>query len=214
MGWAHQTYAEFLAARYLQDHELPTSQKLGLLVHPNDDEGQLIPQLYETAAWLARMDNQLFEEILSRDPEVLLRSDLSTTDPKVRERLVEALLTLFDEEKLLDKWELQNRYKKLEHPHLAEQLRRFICDASKGFFARRVAIDIAEVCNQQSLQNDLAEIVLTKLELRGIRIGAAHALIKIGDVETRSRLLPLTKIRAEDDSDASPDGQTPCRQEA
>src|SRR5690606_28580830 len=36
IGWAHQTYAEFLAAWYLQSQGMTVSQFLSLLVHPGD----------------------------------------------------------------------------------------------------------------------------------------------------------------------------------
>ncbi len=39
LGWAHQTYAEFLAARYLVQRSVTTEQAMSLLVHPGDDEG-------------------------------------------------------------------------------------------------------------------------------------------------------------------------------
>ena len=38
MGWAHQTYAEFLAARYLAKHKMTLTQIMSLLVHPGDIE--------------------------------------------------------------------------------------------------------------------------------------------------------------------------------
>ena len=74
LGWAHQTYAEFLAADYLARHDMPLSQRLGLLVYPGDPNGKLIPQLHETAAWAASIDFDLFRAIVDTNPEVMLRS--------------------------------------------------------------------------------------------------------------------------------------------
>ena len=51
MGWAHQTYAEFLAARYLLQRKMTVAQVMSLIVHPADAERKLVPQLHETAAW-------------------------------------------------------------------------------------------------------------------------------------------------------------------
>ena len=50
MGWAHQTYAEYLAARYLSTMDI--DQVLSLIKHQGDPEGRIPPQLHETAAWL------------------------------------------------------------------------------------------------------------------------------------------------------------------
>src|SRR5205085_11596704 len=40
IGWAHQTYAEFLAAHYLTAHDVPVSQMMTLLAHPEDAQGR------------------------------------------------------------------------------------------------------------------------------------------------------------------------------
>jgi predicted NACHT family NTPase len=92
MGWAHQTYAEFLAARYLVQRGMTLSQMMSLITHHPD--GKLVPQLYETAAWLACMVPDVFQEIMEIDPEVLLRSDVATADTKDRAALVKSLLIL------------------------------------------------------------------------------------------------------------------------
>jgi predicted NACHT family NTPase len=59
IGWAHQTYAEFLAARFLVEHGLPPNRIMTLIVHP---DGKIVPQLRETAAWLANMKPEVFRE--------------------------------------------------------------------------------------------------------------------------------------------------------
>ena len=200
MGWAHQTYAEFLAAWYLVQHKMTLSQILSLIVHPGDPDGNLVPQLHETAAWLAGMVPDLFRQIMKVDPEVLLRSDVATADVKDRAALVEILLRLYDEEKLLDRdWDLRKRYRKLAHPGLAEQLRPYICDTTKGVVVRRVAIDIAEACELQRLQDDLTDIVLDCSQPLPIRVNAAYAVGRIAYNETKVKLKPLATGKAGDD---------------
>ncbi len=51
-GWRHQTYAEYLAAFYLQSNEVKLDNLRRLFLHP-DGSNKIIPQLRETAAWLA-----------------------------------------------------------------------------------------------------------------------------------------------------------------
>jgi len=46
LGWAHQTYAEFLAARYLVENNLTLPQMMSLIVHSQDPEKKLVPQLH------------------------------------------------------------------------------------------------------------------------------------------------------------------------
>ncbi|MGE0821978.1 MAG: NACHT domain-containing NTPase [Candidatus Binatia bacterium] len=202
LGWAHQTYAEFLAAYYLVQSGMLTSQMMSLIVHPGDQEGKLVPQLHETAAWLAAMVPAIFQQIMKTNPEVLLRSDVATAEAQDRAALVEVLLNLYNEEKLFDfdreKWK---RYRKLSHPNLDKQLRPYIVDKRKNLVARRVAIDIAETCKVQSLQEDLVTIALDPSQPHQIRIEAAGAVSRIGEASTKAKLKPLAMDSTGNDPD-------------
>lgn len=189
LGWAHQTYAEFLAARYLVQRGVGIEQMMSLISHPHDEHGKLIPQLHEASAWLASMSPEVFRKIIEVDPEVLLRSDIASADTKDKEAVIETLLRLYDEEKLLDVgYAPRDRYRRLNHPGLTEQLRPYIADPGKGFVVRRVAIDIAEACELQELQEDAAGVALDPEQAIYVRKEAAHFVARIGDSQTR-RLL-------------------------
>jgi len=203
MGWAHQTYAEFLTARYLVQRDLPLRQMTSLLLHPIDQE-HVIPQLHETAAWLACMARPVLEIICDHDPQVLLRSDVAAVSDEMRARIVTSLLGLFAADKLTDNdLFLRGAYSKLNHPGLHEQLEPFLRDRSQGWLVRRVAIDLAEACTVQSLQNLLADMALDPAEMDRIRSQAAQAVGNIGDKDTRLRLRPLAEgsIGADSDDD-------------
>jgi len=202
MGWAHQTYAEFLAARYLVEHEMTLPQIMSLIIHPGDPDGKLVPQLHEPAAWLAGVAHDVFQKILQVDPEVLLRSDVATANVKDRAALVKALLELYDEEKSLDlDWGIHKRYRKLLYLGLVEQLRPYICNRTKGVIVRRVAINVAEACKLQTLQNDLANIALDPSDSHRVREQAAYAVGRIGDEETKAKLKRLAISEAGNDPD-------------
>ena len=202
LGWAHQTYAEFLAARYLVQHKLELTQMMSLIVHPGDPDGKIVPQLHKTAAWLATMVPDVFRKITQVDPELLLRSDVATADVKDKETLVANLLKLYDEEKLVDSdWEVRKYYSKLFHPGLVNQLKPYIVDAGKGFVVRRVAIDIAEACELKELQSELINIALDPAQQLSVRVNAARAIWKVGDKESKLRLKPLALGEAGDDPD-------------
>ena len=202
IGWAHKTYTEFLAARYLFQRGMTIAQKMSLLTHPGDEENRLIPQLHETAAWLAGMDREVFRAILHYDPQVLLLSDVPNAEPADQASLVKSLLELFEQEKLFDDdWDLRSKYKKLNHSTLADQLRPYITDPTRGFLVRQVAIDIAEDCGLTSLQTELATISLDITQPMAARVNAAYALNKVGDKETKAMLKPLAYGEAGDDPD-------------
>ena len=201
LGWAHQTYAEFLATHYLVQRQMTLAQMMSLIVHPDDPEKKLIPQLHETAAWLAGIVPEVFREIVKSDPEVLLRSDVATAEMKDRVALVGALLERCNEEQSLlhHDWGVFSRFKKLSHPRLVEQLRSYICDTAKSQLARDVAIDIAEACGLRILQEDLAAIALDTSQHHRIRTSAAHAVVRIGSNEAKAKLRPLALGEAGDD---------------
>jgi len=200
LGFAHQTYAEFLAAWYIISRRMDVAQMLSLITHPGDEGGRVVPQLQETAAWIATLEPAIYDRIVESDPQVLLSSDVATMSPEARERLVGSLLRLIDAEMLNDsQWGLRTKYRKLAHPGLQAQLEPFIRDQKKNTIVRRVAIDIAEACHVRALQGLLADIVLEPGENQHIREQAAAAIFRIADVQTRRRLLPCVTGQAGDD---------------
>ena len=133
MGWGHQTYAEFLSARYLAKHDISLKQIMELMTQREGQDTKLAPQLHGSAAWLASMRADVFRDIVKRDPDALLRSDISAVTDADREALVENLLRLYHEGSLLNPGIGSiSLYRKLEHSRLASQLSACICDRSKG----------------------------------------------------------------------------------
>ncbi|WP_287456543.1 hypothetical protein [Leptolyngbya sp. UWPOB_LEPTO1] len=201
MGWAHQTYAEFLAAWYLTQREIPLEQITKLIFSSEDLDHKLVPQLHETAAWLASMRPDVLQEIIKTDPDVLLQGDVPT-DAGVRVSLVNSLLTQYEEGKLFDRGGNNYRhYAKLKHPGLVEQLCTYICNSSNQVDARDLAIDIAEVCEVSELQYELAELALDSTQSIYLRVSAAKAICFIGDADTRSKLKPLAIEQLPEDED-------------
>ncbi|MBH8566219.1 hypothetical protein I8748_29360 [Nostoc sp. CENA67] len=200
MGWAHQTYAEFLSAWYLKEHQVKLPQILKLIVHPDDPDSRIIPQLYETVSWLASMLPEVFQEVMKTDPHVILQSDVATASDTDKASLVESLLRLHNEEKLTyqyNTWLYQN----LNHPKLPDQLLPYICYSTKSINARYVAINIAEACNVTDLQEYLANVALDSQQYSWVRIKAAVAVCSIGDEKTKARLKPLAVAKIQNDVD-------------
>lgn len=202
LGWAHQTYAEFLAAMYIIENNFSMHQILNLIVHPDDPDGRVVPQLNEVTSWVATMNKEVFDQILTRDPEILLRSDVATVDNQDKEALVMGLLQKYDEEKIID-WDYKNHsnYNKLNHPKLASQLTPFIMDNSKNIFVRRVAISIARECRLTELQHDLLTLALNPAEEYQVRKNAVYALADIADGEVKVKLIPLVRSELGEDTD-------------
>lgn len=202
MGWAHQTYAEFLAAWYLVQHKTPIHSILNFSRSPEDPNNKLVPQLHETAAWLASMRPDVLEEIIKTDPDILLRSDIPT-DVSLRETIVSNLLTQYEEESFFDKERINyHSYWKLKHANLAEQLRPYIVDYGRQIDARDTAINIAEVCELSELRDELVNLALDSSESIHLRVSAASAIASIGDEQARVKLKSLaTREILEDEYD-------------
>jgi predicted NACHT family NTPase len=195
IGWAHQTYAEFLAAWYLRQHSLCISQILVLIIHPDQ---RLIPQLQETAAWLADMMPEVFQEVMKTDPDILLQSDLENKSDDQKKALVTSLLKAHSDRILPRKYNFR-RYTKLSHSTLAKQLHPYVCGHIGNENAQRVAIDIAGACRLKELQNDLVNVALNPQEQYWTRVSAAISVCQIGDAITKAKLMPLALSQAGDD---------------
>ncbi|MEH1857898.1 MAG: CHAT domain-containing protein [Nostoc sp.] len=201
MGWAHQTYAEFLAAWYLVQHETPLNQVMKLIVSPEDPECKLIPQLHETAAWLASMRTDVLQEIMKTDPDVLLQSDIPT-DANLRAAIVDNLLKQYEQGKLFDSHrDNYPTYEKFKHSGLAVQLLPYIQDLSKPIDVRDVAIDIAEACKVDELQEELVNLALDSSQSIYLRASAAKAICTVGNASARLQLKSLIFSQMPEDED-------------
>lgn len=208
IGWEHQTYGEFLAAAWLAHSRLSHEQVWSLLAPPADGSRRLVPQLRETAAWLAGSDPKVFESIRATDPYALLHSDVATASPEDRASLVDALLHLAPAEASPNRpWEHAHLLPNLDHPTLPSQLRSWITDRGKDAHARTEAIAIARACDVTQLAPDLALIALDSTEEHRIRWIAAHACGSLADDATLARLKPLVALTRDFDPNHEIKGQ-------
>lgn len=196
LGWTHQTYAEFLTARFLRECGFRL-ETLADILYPSGEHVQIVPALREVGAWMASVDAEMFRKLIDDDPRTLLQSDVAMIDDVERKKLVAALLERFTNRSLIDLdvgGELA--YRRLWHPGLKEQLEPWIRGKENDWMARRAAIDIAEACKVQSLQDALADIALDPTDDANTRVQAAQAITEIGDDQMRLRLLPLAHGQA------------------
>jgi SIR2-like domain len=190
--FSHQTFAEFLASWYLEYRKVPDGTIIEII-----GETYLYPQLYETSAWIANQRQNMFEHLMKIAPTTLLRSDILLADNSTKTKLVSILLDLFDKEKSegIDR----SYYRKLNHPNLAEQIKPYIIDKTKGWLVRTEALDILQMCEIKGLQNELLEIVFDRADNFDFRVRAAYAIDRVGDIETKVKLKPLVFGKEEDD---------------
>ncbi len=202
LTWAHRTYAEFLASYYLVQIKATLTQILDLMIYPDDPDKKIIPQLTGVAAWLAGMVPDVFRAIIESNPEILLRSDITTIGINDKAKLTESLFNLCSKGKLqYYHLEIYKLLRKLAHPGLAEQIQPYLLDNSKNVVVRELAIDIVEACKLHELLVDLLNISLNPLQPIKIRASAASALKNSNDKEIKAKLKPLATNEVEEDTD-------------
>jgi hypothetical protein len=202
IGWAHQTYAEFLAARYCIRNDMPTKQVQSLIFHPAGGGQRLVPQMYDVAGWISVMNPEILKLVASADPESLLGAAGASLSEVQRELVVQSLLEQSESGRLLSlRWSLYQLYPKLGHSRLSEQLRLYLRDSTKKLNTRQVSVDIARACRVEELGPDLADIALDANEESVLRIPAGAAAANIGSSDVKFRLRPLAFGQAGDDPD-------------
>ena len=87
--WTHRDFPEFLTAQRLA--RMKADDATALLADPADP-GKIVPQLTGTAVWAALLSSDVFDRLVSSEPELLLTSSLADTGPGPRRRLLRALL--------------------------------------------------------------------------------------------------------------------------
>ena len=202
MGWAHQTYAEFLTARYVKQHGMSIKQIRPLIFHPSNQGQKLVPQLHEVAAWMAVTNSNVLGAVAASDPEALLGAAAASLSGEQREAVVDSLLQQASAGRTLHlQWGRYGSYHKLGHPRLGAQLRPNLTDLQKTLGARLLAVSIARACRVEELGSELADIALDTKVDKFLRHHAAATAAAVGTSAVRARLRPLAFGEAGDDPD-------------
>ena len=193
MGWAHQTYAEYLASQYVVNN-LATQQRRSLLLFSDEVGSGVVPQLSEVAARVALTDESLFQDMLKTSPDVLMRSDVATANDMRREALLAALLDKFAAVDLHYRDVVQaERFRYLCHPNIIAQLQPYIVDSKKCIDVRLFALNVLGECGAGDLNNVLIDIALNKAEHIAVRCHSLDVVIKYIDHDIALRLRPLAE---------------------
>ncbi|MGR9114376.1 MAG: NACHT domain-containing protein [Gammaproteobacteria bacterium] len=194
--FASRTFAEFLAAWYIAKSRVPIQQKLKVLLNP--DSQRLIPDLHETAAWLAALDADFLAWLVKHEPEAALEADFATLAQADLPALVDGMLSMaIAEQRPSYDWQ---RLAKLKYKGIEQQLSHVIADNSNSssFSVRALAIRIVNACELQTLGAELAEVALNDQEDFELRSLAVSRMANM-DNNARIRLIPL----AESDNESS-----------
>jgi hypothetical protein len=199
-GFGHQTFAECLAAQYLE--RIPVIQVRQLLCQRDDGEQHVVPQLAQSAAWLAGGHQTFFRHLLDTEPEVLLRTDLTDVNSSFKAKLVDALIERVRCEEAFDDRGSARFYSALNHPGIAAQLATVIQDKNCHFVLRRMAIRIAGACKTAELTSLLIKVLQDPSEEYALKRFAASALADLIPLQRLSDLVPFAaKIDGDEDEE-------------
>gem|GEM_PF-2342464 len=199
--WAHQSYAEFLAAWYLHLSDLPTAGLRTLFRSAVDPAGGIVPALRETAAWLADLRPDFWNELLDLDPVVLLQADLRRLTAAQRARVVERLVSWLSGLTLLP-YQSTAFMPHLAHPGLTAQLAPLLADPHTPEAVARFATDLAGVAQVNGLCPLLVAQALDATVSLRMRERALAILHELADEAVRTALRPLRhQLPVEDTTD-------------
>jgi hypothetical protein len=192
VSWSHQTYAEFLAAGWLNSHR-PPDRQLSSLIHPPGDSGDRVaPQLREMVAWLVSLDLQLGHSLMEANPDVLMRSDVLAGDEETRCQLAGLFLDSVESGSISGP--SQNYpYARLAAEGLGDVLRHYITAKALRFDTRYCALLIAQECSCKSLADDLVAFAMDEGNEPYLR---QLALLALREVAVERHLAAIAPLRA------------------
>lgn len=202
--FSHQTYQEFLAAYYVATR-LSSAQILQLITHP-DGSGKVVPQLRETAAWIAEMVPEVGQALISSDPTSVLMSDTPPSSDQSRGELMRQILRRYETEEMIElriggEMVWKHDRSKITYPGIADDLRPYVRDKARSLPARLIAIMAARIAELKELQQDLLHTALDDDETTKVRVVAAVTLRLIGDASSRAALKELLSVPPEQGPD-------------
>jgi hypothetical protein len=181
LGWAHATFADYLAADWVVSNELAQDQVRALFFAA---DGRIYPQLRPAAAWAVAIAPSRHGWMTAEDPESFL-GQVGVPDDTLRATVLEGLFRAAAGDRLRENF--STSYRDLAHAGLAGQLRPRL---SEGHTAvRGLAIRVAEQCGIRDLAPDLVGMALDPAVPIGSRVAAAWAVNAVTP-GTRA-LLPL-----------------------
>ena len=159
MVFSHRSYADYLAAHAVKGWHL--SRLKTLLAHPEDAQRRVVPELRETAAWLAGMHEGVRDWLLAEQPEVLINADPTAISIEMRPLLCDAFFEYLDMPGVQG-WGIDNYRvaERLKHPDLGRQLLPFLRGEGNRLQHYR-AVGIAEhVSLSDEFYTELADVAL------------------------------------------------------
>jgi hypothetical protein len=198
--WAHQAYADFLAAWALHDAQVPLPQLRNLFRSTVPDAG-VVPALRDTAVWLASLSPEFAAALVEMDTLTAIRADGLTATDAQRAQLVDSLLQLAHNRHFYPR-RAEPYLVRLRHPNLAAQITPALASPDTSPEARWLIYHLIEHCKLTQLAGVLVQQVLDPTLEFNIRRQAIRALKPLANDTNRLELRPAIHNIPADDKDA------------
>ena len=192
--WAHQSFAEYLAAHFLSRDNVSVDELLQLTTSP---DGRFAPQLHETLRWLMDMRPDFLTDVINRQPMLALMSDLSHLSERKYRKFVKMLLSLEDPYIYSNKaWDLKKF--RATHPSAGRVLLPYLQNNEGNVYRRRFVLRLLKCHGYPDMEDTLVGLALNEYEDGVLRRLAARGIQVVGSVEAKLELKPFTFGREDD----------------
>ena len=188
LGWAHATFADFLAAEWVVANNLSVEQARPLFLGP---DGRCWPQTRLAAAWAVAIAPERFTFLTAADPAAF-QGEVELPGDALRAAVIDGLFSVAG---TLTTAPWERSYHALRHRDVAEQLRPRLRDPDVD--RRRLALELARECAAVELRDDLVAIALDRTAETHDRVAAAWSLTEVPDSQRTAALRSLALDAAE-----------------
>jgi hypothetical protein len=183
----HRSIQEYLAAKCLKrlrDAGMATASVFGLLFADKYHTAVVIPSMRPIAAWLALWDNDVRNELMKREPEVLLTlGDPESLPVPVRAKLLRTFSEMYGEGGWRGIGIPVSEVRRLSCPDLAPTVRELWGSGPQNDDVRTLLLEVIW-CGPMAVCMDIAENVAKNVDLPGRdRLIAVHALLACGQTQ-------------------------------
>lgn len=186
MCWAHNSYAEFLAAYYLHINRTPIDQIENIIFQDLYDEKKIIPQLQEVAFWLCHFNKDFLSLVIEYDCSILLDRASHLLSDEQKNEIIDSYVKLLEEGK--EYMSFNDSFKSLIYEGIEDRivinLEKKCSDTTKQFYLK-----LAKNFDAKEIQNSILKLALDFKEVVYIREEALRYLDLNGDKNVKQNLI-------------------------
>jgi len=179
-GFVHRTFIDYLAAKYILDNNISIDLIIPMLIDIKNPNKRVFPQLTEIASWLGTQKSEYFEILKNYNPDIIVQGDLTKLSDRQKDELVQQCLKAIENEVINElHYDVLKYFPKLLTKKTQNLLKPYFFSSSRNIFSRRVAIELATICEIKEVEKYIFQILHNSIEHLPLRISAIKYLSKL-----------------------------------